>query len=54
MALIGKVMEYPFIIALGFLLHDEIGGQAASGTNSADEESKDKSNNMPFLKTVIM
>jgi hypothetical protein len=47
-------MEYPLTIGLGLLLRVEIGGPAASGTMTADEVSKDKSNNMHFLKTVSM
>jgi hypothetical protein len=47
-------MEYPLAIALGFLLRVEIGGPVASGTKTAHEASKDKSNNMHFLKTVTM
>jgi hypothetical protein len=47
-------MEYPLMIGLGLLLRDEIGGPAASGTMTADEASKDKSNNMHFLKTATM
>jgi hypothetical protein len=47
-------MEYTLTIGLGLLLHVEIGGPAASGTMTADEASKDKSNDMHFLKTVTM
>jgi hypothetical protein len=42
----GKVMAYPLMTALGYLVRVEIGGPAASGTMTADEASKDKSNNM--------
>jgi hypothetical protein len=47
-------MEYPLMIGLGLLLRDAKGALGASGTMTADETSKDKSNNMHFLKTVTM
>jgi len=47
-------MEYPLMIGLGLLLCDAKGGPGASGTMTADEASKNKSNNMHFLKTVTM
>jgi hypothetical protein len=42
------------MIYLGFLLCEKSGGTAASGTHTVDEESKDKSNNIHFLKTMMM
>jgi hypothetical protein len=42
------------MIYLGFLLREKTGGTAASGTHTVDEESKDKSNNIHFLRTLMM
>jgi hypothetical protein len=42
------------MIYRGFLLHEKTGGTAASGTHTVDEESKNKSINIHFLRTVMM
>jgi hypothetical protein len=42
------------MIYLGFFLREKTGGTTASGTHTVDEESKDKSNNIYFLRTMMM
>jgi hypothetical protein len=42
------------MIYLGFLLRENTGGTVASGTHTVDEESKEKSNNIHFLRTMMM